>query len=400
MKGRFSWCRRALGGLLVVLTVQGQAFGVAPAEAQSTSPEQAVLRVGPAKAIRTLAEAAKQAHDGDTVEVDGGDYVGDVAVWRQNRLTIRAVGGRVRLIASGANAEGKGIWVIRGGNVTVQGFDFIGARVPDRNGAGIRLDKGQLVVIDCRFLDNENGILTANHHEITLKIEDSEFGHNGAGDGQSHNLYAGGIGRLEVSGSHFHHARSGHLFKSRARENFVFYNRLVDGESGQASYELEFPNGGFAYVVGNVIEQSATTENFHVISFGAEGLRWPNNALYLANNTIVDLRSPPGVLLKVQSGADIFAANNLLVGRGSLEAAGPGTYSDNFLTDARAFVDMRAGDYRLKAKHPLVGKANPQAQANGTDLHPRREFVAPRGTRPVPEKSPFNPGGMQSLGTP
>ncbi len=362
--------------------------------------EPAVLRVGPGQAIRTLAEAAKQARDGDIVEVDSGDYVGDVAVWRQSKLTIRAASGRVRLIAAGANAEGKGIWVIRGGNVLVQGFDFIGAAVPDRNGAGIRLDKGQLVVIDCRFLDNENGILTANHNEITLKIEDSEFGRNGSGDGQSHNLYVGGIGRLEVSGSYFHHARSGHLLKSRARENLIFYNRLADGANGQASYEVEFPNGGLAYVVGNVIEQSATTENFHVISFGAEGLRWPNNALYLVNNTIADLRSPPGVFLKVQPGATIVAANNLLVGRGALEAAGPGTYTDNFLTDARAFVDVRAGDYRLKAAHPLAGKARPQSSANGTDLRPRREFVEPRGTRPVSDKLPFNPGGMQSLGTP
>ena len=31
--------------------------------------------------------------------------------------------------------------------------------------------------------------------------------------------------------------------------------------SGKASYELEFPNGGIAYVLGNIIQQSAQTEN-------------------------------------------------------------------------------------------------------------------------------------------
>ena len=102
------------------------------------------LKVGPSRALRSMRAAAAVAHAGATVEVDAGDYVGDTAVWTQNDLSLRAVGGRVRLIAAGESAEGKGIWVIRGQRVTVEGFDFSGAAVPDRNGAGIRLDGGSL----------------------------------------------------------------------------------------------------------------------------------------------------------------------------------------------------------------------------------------------------------------
>ena len=40
---------------------------------------------------------------------------------------------------------------------------------------------------------------------MILEIEDSEFGDNGAGDGQSHNLYVGTIERFVVQGSYFHH---------------------------------------------------------------------------------------------------------------------------------------------------------------------------------------------------
>mgnify|MGYP000116597275 CR=1 FL=1 len=36
---------------------------------------------------------------GDTVEIDPGDYLADVAVWTQDRLTIRGAGLGVRLIA-------------------------------------------------------------------------------------------------------------------------------------------------------------------------------------------------------------------------------------------------------------------------------------------------------------
>lgn len=66
---------------------------------------------------RQLAAASKLLKDGGTIEVDAGEYHADVAVWKQKNLTLRAVGGRVKLIASGAAAEGKGIWVIRGGKI-------------------------------------------------------------------------------------------------------------------------------------------------------------------------------------------------------------------------------------------------------------------------------------------
>ena len=65
--------------------------------------------------------------------------------------------------------------------------------------------------------------------------------------------YVGKIDKLTVNGSYFHHARVGHLLKSRAAQNHVFYNRLTNEEGGRASYELGFPSGGLAYVVGNWI---------------------------------------------------------------------------------------------------------------------------------------------------
>lgn len=46
-------------------------------------------------------------------------------------------------------------------------------------------------------------------------------------------------------------------------------------------------NGGLAWVLGNIIGQSPTTDNRDLISYGAEGQRWPENALDPAHNTLV-----------------------------------------------------------------------------------------------------------------
>lgn len=373
------------------------AFGVATGMLLLAVCAQAAgghLEVGPNKELKTLSAASMLAKDGDLIEVEAGDYVADVAIWKQNELVIRARNGRVRLVASGAAAEAKAIWVVRGGKLTVEGFDFVGAKVKDKNGAGIRLEKGRLSVVDCGFFDNENGILTGGDAESTLEIQNSEFGNNGHGDGQSHNLYVGAIAMLKVTGSYFHHARVGHLLKSRAAQNLIYYNRLTDETGGRASYELEFPAGGIAYVVGNIIQQSSSTENPHIISFGVEGYRHPENRLYLVNNTLVDLRPKGGIFLRVKPGADVFAMNNLLLGLGSLDKAGPGEYKNNFNVDFDEFVRVLREDYRLRPSSALIGKAMAVNVAGGIGLTPLAEYQHPRSIRRL-QGGARNPGAIQ-----
>ncbi len=387
-----------------------------------------IIHVGGNSPIRTIAEAAALAKDGDTVVIAPGDYFGDVAVWQQDRLTIRAgAGARVRLIAAGSHAKGKGIWVIGGGKITVEDIDFSGARVPDHNGAGIRFEKGHLIVRRCSFKDNENGILTNGAGDATLEIENSEFGNNGDGSGSTHNLYVGGIKMLKVTGSYFHHAKNGHLLKSRARENHIFYNRLTDEIGGQASYELEFPNGGLAYVVGNIIEQSATTDNSTIISFGAEGYASPVNGLYLASNTIIDDRPSNGIMLQVKAGAQqVQAVNNLVVGRGKLEGGQvkgwrdrlkdvakavyyqdksllwtetgiKGSFVNNTNVDWTVFALPMRYDYRLVPGAGLDGKFVQPVDINGISLTPKFEYAHPVATRVLAAKASVQ-GALQTMG--
>lgn len=348
-----------------------------PARAQSS-----VLRVGPGLQVSRLAQAAALAHPGMTIEVQAGLYAADVTTWTHDDLTLRAVGGRVRMLADGAAAEDKAIWVIRGQRITVEGFDFEGAKVAHRNGAGIRFESGSLTVRDCRFLDNEMGLLTSDNASAELVIEDSEFAHNLRPDGHNHNLYVGAIAKLAVSGSYFHHATIGHLFKSRAADNRILYNRLTDERGGRASYELDLPNGGIAIVVGNILEQGAQTENPSIVSFGAEGYRWPINSLALSHNTIVDLLPSGGRPLRVAVGAtEVRAVNNLLLGaEGRIDGAGSGDFRGNVYLAAAERARLMDARYRLKAGVVLTEALAEPGVFHGSSLLPAWEYSHPRHT--------------------
>jgi hypothetical protein len=351
-------------------------------------PKQAVLQVGPGRAITTLREAARLAQDGMLIEVDAGRYFRDVAVWTQNNLTLRAVGGRAQLVAGGATAENKATWVVRAQNMTVEGFDFEGAASTHHNGAGIRFEKGSLRIRDCRFSHNQMGVLTADEPQSTIDVENSEFSHNGRPDGHNHQLYVGRMARLTVTGSYFHHGRIGHLIKSRAALNHIHYNRLTDEVGGNASYELEFPDGGVATVVGNLIVQGSQTQNPHLIAFGAESLRWPRNELYLVNNTLVDNLPKGGVYLRTAPGTQIVkAVNNLLVGgKEDIAPFKAGWVFNNFPADWDDFVLAAREDFRLKSKSRLRGRAvdpgaGPDLQGDDAGewrLQPKQEYRHPR----------------------
>jgi len=352
-------------------------------EAMREGAQPAVLRVGAKRDLKRPSAAAQIARDGDIIELDAGIYDSDVAVWRQNRLTIRGLGGRAHLRANGAHAEGKAIWVIKGNNTTIESVEFSGAKVPHRNGAGIRLEGSGLTVRDCYFHDNENGILTGANQASDIIVEHSEFSHNGFGDGQSHNLYIGNVRSFTLRFSYVHHALVGHNVKSRALRNHITYNRIMDENDGRSSYSIDLPNGGLSFVIGNVIQQGPATENSGIVSYGAEGLKHPLNELYFVNNTVVNDRPAGGRFLFVRAGTDAARiVNNVFSGRGDV-LSGPGELSNNVVSAKTAFVDPVGFDYRLKAGAAAIGRGVNPGSAYGFELRPTAEYAhkAKTGTR-------------------
>jgi hypothetical protein len=222
-----------------------------------------LLTVGRNKLFSVPSAAAAAAQNGDTIHIDAGDYSGDVASWYAQNLTICGIGGRARLFANGKNAQGKGTWVLSGpssSTTTIVNVEFHGAKVPDQNGAGIRLDGGSLVLRNTGFFDNENGILGGSG-ATSVTIESSEFARNGFGDGYTHNIYIGDVDLLTVKASYFHRAKIGHNLKSRAKQSRIENSYFVDGTDGTASYLLDFPNGGVVYLRGNLLHKGPMADN-------------------------------------------------------------------------------------------------------------------------------------------
>jgi hypothetical protein len=263
---------------------------------------------------KTIAEAAKLAPSGAIVEIMGGNYQDAQAVWVQDEITIKALGGMVHLYAEGKSVEGKAIWVMRTKQATIEGIAFYDTHVHDKNGAGMRLETGTFNIQRCHFENNENGILTTASVS-TLNIKESVFIQNGYGDGYSHGVYAGSIEKLAVKDSEFYSTYVGHHIKSRAAVSRIENVKLFDYQ-GLVSYELDFPNGGDVIVSGSYIEQARDNENSVILSYGVEGLKHPTNTLKVSGNTFKNFANG-GTFVRTVFGTDLVdVKNNYFYGNG------------------------------------------------------------------------------------
>lgn len=343
----------------------------------------ATRQVGPGKAYADPCAAIAAAQPGDVVEIDPGTYASTCS-WSKDNLTVRGVGGRPKLDLSGkALAEGKGILVVHAANATIEDLELTGARLAvDKNGAGIRHQGTNLTVRRCYLHDNDDGVLGAPSTDGTgdVLIESSELAKNGAGDGQSHNLYLNRYASFTLTRSYTHDAVIGHLVKSRAQKNVVTYNRITD-EGGTASYELDFPNGGLTLVIGNLVQQSPTTDNPAIISFGEEGATNADQRLFVVNNTFVNDRGAGGTFVVDTTSTPAALTNNLFVGKGTVSSQASAVLTTN-LTDADGdplLVARESYDYRLRAGSPAVDRGTAPG-ANGADsLAPAFEYAPPLG---------------------
>ncbi len=329
--------------------------------------------------------------DGDTIEIETATYVGTacLAVWQKNGLVIRGIGGRPVMVASGQYIWGKGIWVLAGNGITVENIEFTGAAVPDQNGAGIRLDGTGMTVRNCYFHDNENGILTSNPYAGDILIEHSEFGHNGYGDGYSHNLYIGHVHTLTFRFNYSHHAKIGHCLKSRAQENFIYCNRIMDEETGNSSRLIDLPNGGLSLVLGNLLMQGPLAENGNLVGFGLEGLS--NDApheLYVVNNTMMNKREASCLFLSAHPDTDsILVSNNIFGGNCDLIQGADHEQIVNLFAPSPGsfefvFVDEANYDYHLVPGAPAIDKGYDLGTINGYPLTPEQEYLHPTGAVP------------------
>ncbi len=339
--------------------------------------------VGPSRTYSKPSEVSSLVSNGDSILIDPVEYIRDVCIWRADGLYISGNNGVAHLNADHTAYGGKAIWVVAGNNTTIERIAFSNCTVVDRNGAGIRQEGNHLTVRYCQFLHNEDGILAGDNPESNIVVEFCEFGYNGAGDGYSHNIYINHVHSLLFQYNYVHHAYYGHEVKSRAYTNIILYNRITN-EDGDASYEIDVPNGGKVVVFGNVIQQSKFSDNNTIISYGREGLTNPApHCLYVLQNTFVN-NEDKGILLNVQSKMDtVVFSNNLVGGNLTLLSGIPLVFikDHNVIRQDISllkFKDANTYNYYLEAGSPAVdsGSILP-VNFPGVDVSKLKEYVHP-----------------------
>ncbi len=302
--------------------------------AQTPAPAARVCIEAPRACFATLSAALVRVRANQTISLAPGRYVGDVGVLRVNGVTIRSAdpGNRAVLDAGGKSAEGKAILVIRGDNAVIDGLELMNAKVPSKNGAGIRLEAGNLIVRNSKFDGNEMGILSGDHRYGHIQIIDSEFARSFRTDDPnilasgypSHNIYIGRTEKLTLRGVWSHSLEGGHPLKSRARNNDIEAS-YFSTRKGTGSYEVEFPSGGNVRFAGNIVEQGIASENHTMFAYGFEIARFgnpPPHSATIARNTFVNHLLLSGTMLKISQGTDTLVLGNIWVGPGKPDAKG------------------------------------------------------------------------------
>ena len=353
--------------------------------AMMTTASATQWHIGPGQTWTMPSQVSALVSNGDTVNIAAGTYPSDVARWQADDLLLRGVGGMAHLESNGLAWGNKAIWVVQGDRTTIEWIEFSECSVPDMNGAGIRQEGHDLTVRHCYFHDNENGILAGDVNPSTIRIEHTEFDHNGYGDGFSHNLYINHVDSLIFRYNYSHHAHIGHELKSRAHVNVIEYNRFSNEATGDASREIDLPNGGTAYVIGNVVQQGLLGQNSNLVGYGAEGLsNPPPHEIYAINNTLVNEKTV-GSFFSVPTSAFFKAYSNILAGGGNFMAGAWPTNLDTLanLRSTIAFVQFASPatyDYHIDTDSPAHNAGFPAGVANtGYPLVAWDEYVHPTG---------------------
>jgi len=241
------------------------------ASAQSGAPFQ---NAETGRNYANLQQAVDSIGEGEgTIIIAPGSYR-QCAIQKSGVVAFRAsIPGQT--VFDGTTCEGKAALVLRGEAASIDGIIFQNMRVPDANGAGIRLEKGDLTVTRAIFRNSEQGILTAEDKSGSIKIDRSTFSGLGRCDrglSCAHSIYIGDYGSLTVTNSRFERGNGGHYVKSRAARVWITDNAFDDTRGRETNYMIDLPGGAVGQIARNVFVQGASKENYSAfITVAPEG---------------------------------------------------------------------------------------------------------------------------------
>ena len=239
------------------------------------------------KRFDRLGDAVRSIGRGDgTILIAPGRYR-DCAIVEAGRVAFRAQQpGSV--VFDGGICEGKAALVLRGRDAAVDGITFENMASSDGNGAGIRLEKGPLTVMNALFRNSEEGILTADDPAATIRVDRSTFSGLGScakTSGCAHSLYVGHYGALIVTRSRFERGAGGHYVKSRATRIEVSDSNFDDSGGHGTNYMIDLPAGAVGTIGGNSFVQGKDKDNHSAfVAVAAEARENRSAGLLVAGN--------------------------------------------------------------------------------------------------------------------
>ena len=306
----------ALVAALAALAVMAIPMGALLAQSQA-SP-YTVVETG--QGYARLQQAVDAIGSGrGTIAIASGSHA-DCAVQRDGSVSYLAAEPGAAVF-DGTTCEGKAALVLRGQSAEVSGLVFRNMQVSDYNGAGIRLEKGNLTVAQSWFRDSQQGILTGDDPDGQIVIDRSTFTRLGTCDGPggcAHSLYIGDYGHLRVTRSRFEEGRGGHYVKSRAARADIASSSFDDARGKATNYMIDLPEGAVGQISNNWFVQGRDKENYSAfIAVAAEGKTHSSTGLAIVGN---DARLATGVDRQTIFVAD-WSGDTLALGANTL---GPG----------------------------------------------------------------------------
>jgi hypothetical protein len=193
------------------------------------------------------------------------------------------------VILDGVPCEDKAALVLRGRSSSVDGIIFQNLRVPDGNGAGIRLESGDLTVANSLFRNSEEGILSGDAPGNSVTIDKSTFRHLGRCDRDldcAHGIYIGRYGKLTVTRSRFDQGDGGHYLKTRTPRVTITDNSFDDSGGRLTNYMIDLSNGASGEISRNEMVQGRNKDNYSAfITVAPEGREHDSSGLSIAGNS-------------------------------------------------------------------------------------------------------------------
>jgi hypothetical protein len=273
----------------------------------------------------TLTAAVDAVRDGTaTILIAPGTYH-ECVVQAGGQITYKAVQPGTAIFERTV-CEDKAAFVLRGRGSVVDGVVFRKFRVRDGNGAGIRIEMGDVSVTRSTFLDSQEGILGGGHPTVrSITIDRSSFAGLGQCDESpncAHSVYLSVDGLVTITHSRFERGTGGHYVKLRARRVAITGNSFDDSAGRKTNYMIDLSEGGTGVIAQNMFVQGAAKENRSgLIVVAAEARTYPTDGLRVEGNTAGLAPGAPAdpAFVADLSGGRITVANNRLTGMRAFE---------------------------------------------------------------------------------